>query len=154
MPSAWRRLAQKSRERAGFTLVELLVVILIIGVLAAIAIPMFLSSTAKASDAQAKELARTAETTAESIAVADGGSYEKVTVEEITATEPTIKTIPTGKDAYLSNATHGEDEYSVTATSTDGDELTIARSSNGEITRTCVSPITKTGCAGGQNSNW
>ena len=43
-------------------------VILIIGILAAIAIPSFLSQKSKATAAQAKELARTAETTAETYA--------------------------------------------------------------------------------------
>ncbi len=147
-------LAKRSRESDGFSLIELLVVILIIGILAAIVVPSFLSSTTKATDAQAKELARTAETTAEEIGVANDGSYQKVTLEELKAQEPTIETSPLNGRAYVSRATHGESEYSVTATATDGDELTIARDASGTIRRTCASPTLKSGCAGGEASNW
>ncbi len=148
------RLVERSREREGFSLIELLVVILIIGILAAIAVPSFLSSTTKAADAQAKELARTAETTVEEIGVDHGGNYEKVSVEEIKGTEPTIETTPANGRAYLSKATHGESEYSVTVTSNSGDELTISKDAKGTVTRTCVSPKLKTGCAGGETSSW
>jgi general secretion pathway protein G len=49
-----RRLKHKSTE-SGFTLVELMVVMLIIGVLAAIAIPSFISSIKNAKEAVLKE---------------------------------------------------------------------------------------------------
>ena len=74
------RLRQRSSDEGGFTLIELLVVILIIGILAAIAIPSFLSQKSKATDASAKELARTAQTTAETYATDHGGNYTGMTI--------------------------------------------------------------------------
>jgi prepilin-type N-terminal cleavage/methylation domain-containing protein len=137
----------------GFSLIELLVVCLVIAVLCAIAIPSFLSQTGKARVVSAKELARTAETTAETVAGENGGSYAKVTVEELSRVEPTIHTVAGKNEAYLKATTHGANEYSVTTVATDGTELTITRNAQGSIERTCRS-AGKTGCSGGSTGSW
>jgi prepilin-type N-terminal cleavage/methylation domain-containing protein len=59
------RARNKLTREAGFTLVELLVVIMIVAVLAAIAIPAFFEQRDKARDAQTKQGLATARTAIE-----------------------------------------------------------------------------------------
>jgi type IV pilus assembly protein PilA len=142
------------RDESGFSLIELLMVILVISILAAIAVPSFAAQKGKAQDSQAKELARTAETTAELIGVDNGGEYEHVSTAELNRYEHTIPITPSKGGAYLSGATSGKNGYSVTAKALGGDEFTITKTSAGEVTRTCSSPVTKTGCAGTEKASW
>ena len=64
----------KLRNRKGFTLIELMIVVAIIGILAAIAIPNFLRFQAKSKQSEARELLSTVYT-AEMAYFAEQNSY-------------------------------------------------------------------------------
>ena len=135
------KLHRFQKDEQGFTLIELLVVILIIGILAAIAIPSFLNQKTKGYDASAKELARTSETTAETIATDYGGSYAKITPALLNSYEQTILTSAVAGNAWISAAGGLANSYYVVATAdTTNDVFEIERSSAGVITRLCGPP--------------
>lgn len=77
-----------SREEWGFTLVELMVVVLIIAILIAIAIPTFMGFRDRANEAAAKSSATLAIKVAKSLTEED--SYAPVTLGALTATEPSL----------------------------------------------------------------
>lgn len=95
------------RNDEGFTLVELMVVVLIIAILMAIAIPTFLGARQKAQDRAAQANLRNGLTTAKTFYV-DGETYVNTdiatTIGEYEALEPTldfdtVANIATGKVA-------------------------------------------------------
>jgi type IV pilus assembly protein PilA len=153
------KLRQRMQDERGFTLIELLVVILIIGILAAIAIPSFLNQKSKATDASAKELAHTAQVTAETFGTDHNGSYAGLTLTVMNQYEATIQTAAANGNAYLASVTVDGTGlgYTVTTASTSGDTFSITRADNGSITRTCTGPSNVTpasgivvgGCVGG-----
>jgi type IV pilus assembly protein PilA len=152
------RLRQRSQDEGGFTLIELLVVILIIGILAAIAIPSFLNQKSKAYDASAKELARTAQTTAETYATDHEGNYKGMEAKELEKYESGLKLCPTTPTnaCFVSAKALGTENTGyevVTKAANSGDEFTITKNAtSGEIERSCKSP--KTGCSGAASGSW
>jgi type IV pilus assembly protein PilA len=76
------------RDEAGFTLVEVMVVILIIAILIAIAVPTFMGFRRRADDVAAKSSATLAIKVAKSLA--DEDSYAPVTLATLSATEPSL----------------------------------------------------------------
>src|SRR5262245_22797067 len=148
-----RLVTSKTKDQAGFTLIELLVVILIIGILAAIAIPSFLNQKGKANDASAKELARTAQTTAESYATENSGSYAGLSQKKLNELEKTILFVEsgscTGTNACIKAASGTATGYEVTAESPVTKDTFTIKSASGTVTRSCEG--TGGGC---KSSTW
>lgn len=142
-----KRLRERAGSESGFTLVELLVVMLILGILAAIAIPSFFNQRNKATDAQAKAAARTAETAMETYATGNNGVYTGATNTALANIEPTLQT--TGNNAITVSGNGGTGvpaatAYRVTSTASTGDTFSINRN-GGTITFVCT-PTGTNGC--------
>jgi type IV pilus assembly protein PilA len=133
-----------ARDESGFTLVELLVVMLILGLLVAIAIPTFFNQKQKANDADSKAMAHTAQTAIETYATDHNGSYATATLAGLQAIEGTV-------DASVALSNLGATTYTITVTNPDTSHtFTIARNA-GTFTFSCTPVAGGGGCPPGGN---
>ena len=129
-----------AKDESGFTLVELLVVMLILGLLAAIAIPAFFNQRDKARDAQAKTYARTAETAMETFATDNGGTYNGATVAALQNIETTLNgaSFAAGTPTVPAPGEATNQSYEVTVDSDTGNTFTITRLDDGTTELSCT----------------
>ena len=130
-PTSGRHVRHLADAR-GFTLVELLVVILIIGILAAIALPAFLNQRQKAQDTEAKSALRAA-TTAIAVHHMEADSYA-ATEAELMAIEPALT------ETRNLQVVGAVDTYSISERSRTGTTFTVSRDAFGTHTRDCSAP--------------
>jgi type IV pilus assembly protein PilA len=116
------------RNERGFTLVELLVVVVILGALAVISLPMMVGQRKAAFDADAKSNARNAYTQVESCGVEAGGDYTDChTAAQLGETGVPIG----GGDGEVEITGASASGFTITARSRSGTDFVMTRSAAG-----------------------
>jgi type IV pilus assembly protein PilA len=130
------------RSEAGFTVVELLTVMLVLVLLAAVAVPAYWNQRDKALDAQAKADARSAETAALDVAAENDGRFNGpggVTELSMRVAEPGLE------DVDLEVPLRRESSFTIRVQSESGNTFDITRNRDGTTELTCAS-ADRAGC--------
>jgi type IV pilus assembly protein PilA len=136
-----RRAAAHSQD--GFSLVELLVVLLTIGILSAIALPAFIAQQAKARDAAAQSDARTV------VSAMEACYSELDRYDPCPGDDPGVRIGSGPGEVEISPSS---DTYVIVAHSRTGNTFTVTKNADHSITRTCsAAGNPRGGCVG---SSW
>jgi type IV pilus assembly protein PilA len=128
-----------------------LVVVVVVGGLAAIAVPTFLGQGSKGTDSEAKSMAVTAAKAMENCRAHNGGSYQNCSKDALLAMEPSLRD---AGDRLTVVATSQAYEIGVMSKRDPSVSFTVSKASDGTTSRTCSTNEDRGGCRVPTTGTW